>query len=313
MGSYPLGHKCVFHTLPPVGCASGGTQPRVYAVIFSQPEILHEQPVQLSPLVRRITANNPSMLTGPGTNTYLVGVNEIAVIDPGSNDPVHLDAILKACDGRLKWVIVTHTHADHSPGAKALHEATGAQLLGNLIEDEDQDPSFRPHRGFAHDEIFKTAEFSLRALLTPGHVENHICYLLEEEKLLFSGDHLMEGWTVVIIPPHGDMKDYLDSLQLLLNYPLAAIAPGHGHLIFEPVNEVNAVMRHRLMREAKVVRVLSQTRQGTLESLTPSVYDDVDAARHRIARYSLHAHLLKLQRDGKVQERADGWHWLTEK
>jgi glyoxylase-like metal-dependent hydrolase (beta-lactamase superfamily II) len=278
--------------------------------IFNQAAIAHERPVQLSPLVRRITANNPSLLTGPGTNTYLVGMQDIAVIDPGSDDPAHLDAILKACNGRLKWVLVTHTHPDHSPGAKALHEATGAELIGNLIEDEDQDPSFRPLRGFKHDEIFATDEFRLRALLTPGHVENHVCYLLEEENMLFSGDHLMEGWTVVIIPPHGDMKDYLDSLQLLLRYPIDAIAPGHGHLILDPVREINTVARHRLMREAKVERVLAEKQHGTLETLTPPVYDDVPVERHRIARYSLWAHLLKLQRDGKAQERADGWHWL---
>ena len=278
--------------------------------MFSQAEIIHEQAVQISPLVQRITVNNPSILTGPGTNTYLVGNKEIAVIDPGSDDPIHIDAILKACSGRLKWVLVTHTHPDHSPGAKALHEATGAELIGNLIEDEDQDPSFRPHRSFTHNEIFATDEFRLRALLTPGHVENHVCYLLESEELLFSGDHLMEGTTVVIIPPHGDMKDYIDSLQLLLQYPIAAIAPGHGKLLRDPVREIQAVTRHRLMREAKVERVLSELKQGTLDSLTPPVYDDVDPARHKIARYSLWAHLLKLQRDGKVQERADGWHWL---
>lgn len=278
--------------------------------MFSQAEIIHEQAVQISPLVQRITVNNPSILTGPGTNTYLVGNKEIAVIDPGSDDPIHIDAILKACSGRLKWVLVTHTHPDHSPGAKALHEATGAELSGNLIEDEDQDPSFRPHRSFTHNEIFATDEFRLRALLTPGHVENHVCYLLESEELLFSGDHLMEGTTVVIIPPHGDMKDYIDSLQLLLQYPIAAIAPGHGKLLRDPVREIQTVTRHRLMREAKVERVLSELKQGTLDSLTPPVYDDVDPARHKIARYSLWAHLLKLQRDGKVQERADGWHWL---
>lgn len=277
---------------------------------FNQAQIAHEKPVQLTPLVRRITASNASILTGPGTNTYLVGTKDIAVIDPGSDDPLHLDAIVKACNGRLKWVLVTHTHPDHSPGAKALHAATGAELIGNLIEDEDQDPSFRPHRGFSHNEIFATDEFRLRALLTPGHVENHICYLLENEQLLFSGDHLMEGTTVVIIPPHGDMKDYVDSLQMLLSYPIAAIAPGHGQLLLDPAREIQAVTRHRLMREAKVARVLSELRQGTLESLTPPVYDDVDPARHNIARYSLWAHLLKLQRDGKVQERADGWHWL---
>jgi glyoxylase-like metal-dependent hydrolase (beta-lactamase superfamily II) len=275
--------------------------------MFTQAAIVHEQPVQLSPRVRRITVNNPSVLTGPGTNTYLVGQREVAVIDPGSDDPVHIQAILDACAGRLKWVLVTHTHPDHSPGAKALREATGCELIGNLIVDEDQDPSFRPQRGFAHDEMLRTDEFTLRALLTPGHVENHICYLLEEEQLLFSGDHLMEGVTVVIVPPHGDMKDYLDSLQLLHSYPLAAIAPGHGSLMFDPHREIDAVIRHRLMREAKVVRVLGERGQGTLDTLTPPVYDDVDASRHPIARYSLWAHLLKLQRDGRVRELDGVW------
>ena len=278
--------------------------------MFNQAAIIYEQPVHLTPLVRRITVDNPSILTGPGTNTYLVGTRDIAVIDPGSADPRHIDAILQACQGRLKWVLVTHTHPDHSPGAKALREATGAELIGNCIQDEDQDPSFRPQRGFTHDELFATDEFRLRALLTPGHVENHICYLLEDEQLLFSGDHLMQGVTVVIIPPHGDMKDYLDSLRALLDYPIAAIAPGHGTLMLEPRAEIQQVIDHRLMRETKVATVLAQTRHGTLDSLTPPVYDDVPAERHAIARYSLWAHLLKLQRDGRAQERADGWHWL---
>lgn len=278
--------------------------------MFTQAAIVHEQPVQLSALVRRITVNNPGVLTGPGTNTYLVGQRDVAVIDPGSDDPVHIRAILDACAGRLKWVLVTHTHPDHSPGAKALRDATGCELIGNLIEDEDQDPSFRPQRSFSHDEIFRTGEFTLRALLTPGHVENHICYLLEDEQLLFSGDHLMEGVTVVIIPPHGDMKDYLDSLRMLHAYPLAAIAPGHGSLMFDPRREIDAVIRHRLMREAKVVRELVERGQGTLATLTPSVYDDVDASRHPIARYSLWAHLLKLQRDGRVREQGGVWCWI---
>lgn len=278
--------------------------------MFAQAPIIHEQAVQLSPLVRRITANNPGMLTGPGTNTYLVGNQDIAVIDPGSADRVHLDAILQACNGRLKWVIVTHTHPDHSPGAQALRDATGAELIGNLLHDEDQDPGFRPQRGFAHDEIFKTDEFTLRALLTPGHVENHICYLLEEEKLLFSGDHLMEGVTVVIIPPHGDMKDYLDSLHMLRDYPIDAIAPGHGEVILDPQREINSVSRHRQMRESKVLRVLADCKSGTLDTLTPPVYDDVDPARHKIARYSLWAHLEKLKRDGLVDEVGGTWHWL---
>jgi glyoxylase-like metal-dependent hydrolase (beta-lactamase superfamily II) len=278
---------------------------------FNQAEILHEQPVQLSPLVRRITADNPSIMTGPGTNTYLIGREQVAVLDPGLNEARHLDAILAACGDRLKWVIATHTHPDHSPGARELAAATGAVLLGNTIDDGDiQDTTFEPQRGFAHDDLFDTGEFRLRALLTPGHVANHVCFLLENEGLLFSGDHLMQGSTVVIIPPHGDMKDYLASLTMLNHYPITALAPGHGQLILDPQHEIRGVIAHRLQREAKVIEVMERLRDGTLDSLTPPVYDDVDPARHGIARYSLWAHLLKLEKEGRVAQRGDEWFWL---
>lgn len=260
-----------------------------------------EQVVELSALVRRITVNNPSMLTGPGTNTYLVGRERVAVIDPGTDAPDHIQAILDTCGDRLQWVIATHTHPDHSPGAAALAAATGAVVLGNVIDDGDvQDTTFRPARGFAHDELLQGSGFTLRALLTPGHVANHVCFLLEEEGLLFTGDHLMQGTTVVIIPPHGDMKEYLDSLEMLHRYPIKALAPGHGTLIQEPMAEIDGVIKHRLAREAKVVAAMEQAREGTLESLTPLVYDDVKPQLHPVAKYSLWAHLLKLEQDGRV-------------
>jgi glyoxylase-like metal-dependent hydrolase (beta-lactamase superfamily II) len=250
------------------------------------------------------------VMTGPGTNSYLIGREQIAVIDPGPLDDKQSDAILAACGDRLRWILTTHTHPDHSPGAQRLMAATGAQLLGNRIADDGrQDKAFNPSRGFAHDEIFATPEFHLRALSTPGHVGNHVCYLLEEERLLFTGDHIMQGSTVVITPPNGDMKDYLDSLRLLRNYPIDAFAPAHGQLILDPLGEIDALIKHRLSREAKAVEVLRRLRRGSLDELTPPVYDDVNPGLHPIARYSLWAHLIKLQKEGQVEENAGVWRW----
>lgn len=272
-------------------------------------DIVHGKPVRVSTHVRRLTADNIGPMTGPGTNTYLVGEKSVAVVDPGPAEPGHIEAILNACGDKLKWILATHTHPDHSPAAAILARETGAEVLGNKLTDNDgyQDDSFMPLRGFAHDEIFSTEEFTLRALHTPGHVDNHVCFLVEEDGLLLTGDHIMQGSTVVIIPPHGVMKDYIASLQLLLNYPLKAIGPGHGLIIDNPVDEVERLVAHRLGREAKVVETLCEVRRADLATLTSMVYDDVDPALHPIARLSLHAHLLKLESDGRVRRDDEDW------
>ncbi len=272
-------------------------------------EISHDHPVQLTERVSRLTASNAGMMTGPGTNTYLVGQRQIAIIDPGPADQAHIDRLLAAVGDRLKWILVTHTHPDHSPAAQALAAATGARVMGNKLVDNDgfQDDSFAPAHSFAHDECLVTDEFTLRALLTPGHVGNHICYLIEEDGLLLTGDHTMQGSTVVIIPPHGDMQDYITSLKLLLDYPLTAMGPGHGLLIDNPAEEIRQLIDHRLGREEKVVAGLRQSGKALLDELVPVVYADVDVSLHPIARYSLWAHLIKLQKDGRVEQRDDQW------
>lgn len=279
--------------------------------LFTLADIVHYQAVQISPLVRRLTAGNSGVMTGPGTNSYLVGREKLALIDPGPIDEQHIEAILQACAGRLRWILVTHTHRDHSPAAKIIAERTGAEVYGNILEsDGRQDETFEPLCGFEHNDIFTTDEFNLRVLYTPGHVGNHLCYLLEGEKLLFTGDHMMQGTTVVIIPPSGDMKLYIESLQLLLNYPIAALAPAHGQLMLNPELEIKKLIKHRLLREAKVINALQRIPDSSLEDLTPLVYDDTLPQLHQIARFSLLAHLLKLQKENRVAENDGHWRLL---
>lgn len=268
----------------------------------------HGEVVTLSPLVRRIVAPNPGPMTGHGTNTYLIGQDEVAVLDPGPAIESHIDAILAAAGDRLRWIVCTHTHPDHSPGAAVLAAKTGAQLVGRTTEDDQhQDLSFVPDWSIDQDEVVSAAGWDLRAIRTPGHVDNHVCYLLEQEGMVFAGDHIMNGSTVVIIPPGGNMKHYIESLEKLLDYSVSSIAPGHGDLIPDCRAEVTKLVRHRLMREAKVVSGLERVGPADMDTLVQAVYDDVDPSLHPWAKLSLLAHLLKLDADGRAAN--DGDHW----
>ncbi|MGI8793995.1 MAG: MBL fold metallo-hydrolase [Acidimicrobiales bacterium] len=252
----------------------------------------------LSPLVRRIIAPNPGVMTGPGTNTYLVGIDEIAVIDPGPADESHLDAIVGCGGDLIRWILVTHTHSDHSPGAAGLKErlGDGVEVLGFDARD-----GFVPDRSINEGFTIEATEFRLTTIHTPGHASNHLCYVIEEERLLFSGDHIMNGSTVVIAPPDGDMSAYLASLERIKKRRLRAIAPGHGALIEEPKAKIDEYIKHRLAREAMVASALADAGKATVEELVPAVYRDVDEALYPIARYSLWAHLRKLADDGKAR------------
>ena len=274
--------------------------------------------VRLSAKVVRITAPNPGAMTGPGTNTYLVGGGERwTAIDPGPASAEHLQALLHALaalPGRLERILVTHTHRDHSPGAVALSQATGAPVWGRVADHADwQDGSFSPAYTPQHGERFAAGAAegaaTLRVIHTPGHASNHLCYLLEEEKLLFTGDHVMQGSTVVINPPDGDMAAYLSALQLLLQEPLDWLAPGHGFLVAQPHAVLRGLIAHRLKREAKVLQALKGVGEGegALEDLLPQVYDDVPAALHPVAARSLLAHLLKLQAEGAALLQGGRW------
>ena len=265
-------------------------------------------PVDLTPRVRRITAPNSGPMTGPGTNSYLIGHERIALVDPGPAIESHIDALIATVGDRLHWIFVTHTHRDHSPAAKAVAAATGAELIGNIIPNDGfQDPTFVDARAVADDECLSTDEFSLRAVHTPGHVSNHVCYLVEQDRMLITGDHVMGGSTVVIIPPAGDMAHYIRSLKRMLDYDLKNLAPGHGDLIEAPHDEARRLIAHRLKRERKVSDVLAVAGPCPISTLVPVVYDDVDQSLHGMAAKSLHAHLLKLVSDGRASVDDEVW------
>ncbi|MGI1678556.1 MAG: MBL fold metallo-hydrolase [Cellvibrionaceae bacterium] len=251
-------------------------------------------------------------MTGPGTNTFLIGTDDITVVDPGPLIDSHVEAILSAGDGKIKRVVVTHTHPDHSPSAKPIALATGAELIGSVIQDDGhQDRSFEPTIELKHCEniVVKNNEYTLKPLHTPGHVGNHFCFWLAEDKMLFTGDHIMQGTTVVIIPPSGDMADYIRSLKLLLDYDIELLAPAHGHLMGEAHAVVQEIIDHRLGREEKVVAALKNFPNTTLDKLMETVYADVDKRLFQIAKLSLWAHLLKLEKDKRAVKHAEN-HWL---
>ncbi len=257
--------------------------------------IVHEVASALSPYIRRIVADNPGAMTGPGTNTYLVGIDEIAVIDPGPDDDTHLDTIAGCGGDRIRWILLTHTHADHSPGAEALRKRTGAEICA--FDDRDGVPV---DRTLADGDFIEATEFRIRAIHTPGHASNHLCYFLEEERTLFSGDHIMNGSTVVIAPPDGDMAAYLESLEKVRLKRLRAIAPGHGHLITEPYEKIDEYVAHRLEREAQVLAAVQEAGTTTIDEIVAQLYPALIEELVPRAKQSVHAHLRKLVDDGKV-------------
>jgi glyoxylase-like metal-dependent hydrolase (beta-lactamase superfamily II) len=253
-------------------------------------------------------AGNAGMMTGPGTNTYLLGEAEIAVLDPGPDDAEHLESILAAAGAPIRWVVVTHTHRDHSPLAAELARRTGATLIGlPPPRDGRQDESFMPQRRPADGERLILGDLELTAIHTPGHASNCVCYFLAPERLLLTGDHVLEGVSPVILPPDGNMGDYLHSIDKLFAYDFEKIAPGHGDLMDRGKKVLEALRAHRLAREDKVLLNVSKLREASLDALIPVVYDDVPSDRHQWARLTLQAHLIKLAHEGRVSELNGIW------
>ena len=267
-------------------------------------------PKQITPLVRRITAGNPGMFTGPGTNTYLIGDEEVTVIDPGPALHEHIEVIIQA-SANIKQILLTHTHPDHSPGTRLLQDNIDVPVFALITENsKDQDITFTPERILIDGEIIANEYYSIEVIHTPGHASNHLCYLLKDEKLLFTGDHIMDGSTVVIASPDGSMQDYIDSLAKLKEYDLNKIAPGHGELIDEPYAVVDWIIKHRFERESKVIDVLKQHNSGDLNTLVKDIYADVDSMLHPVAKWSLESHLIKLMDEGVVTRKNDKFFYI---
>ncbi len=264
--------------------------------------------VELAAGVRRVLAPNPSMMTGPGTNTYLLGEKQVAVLDPGPAITAHIENILAKSTGSIQWILVTHTHPDHSPGVLELADRTGAEVLGILAPaGEYQDKTFAPTRELGDGDVLETDEFHLEAVHTPGHASNHLCYRHVQLNWLFTGDHVIDGSTVVIDPPDGNMKHYIESLRRCKNLACDALAPGHGELIQDPNSAIDWIIEHRLEREAKVVAAIEANPNLTTHELVPHVYDDVDPKLHGWAERSLLAHVLKLESDGVARSSDGRW------
>ncbi len=270
-----------------------------------------EEIIQVTPLVKRITAGNSSVFTGPGTNTYIIGDKEdLTVVDPGPAIKDHIEAIVSS-SLNLNRIVVTHTHLDHSPGVSLLQDMVDIPAYGLLTEStRHQDATFKPNGILSHGDVIEAKDHTLEVIHTPGHASNHLCFLLKEEKLLFTGDHIMNGSTVVISPPDGNMQDYLDSLRMLKEYDLKTIAPGHGDLLQDPHSVAEWIIKHRLEREEKVIQAIKEETSGNPDTLVEKVYGDVDASLFPIAKWSLEAHLIKLLNEKKVRKEDNQFVWI---
>lgn len=271
-------------------------------------EIVPGEPVEIAAGVIRLTAPNPGTMTGPGTNTYILGREQFTVLDPGPDHQEHIDRLLELTGGVIDQVIVTHTHPDHSPAVATLKAETGCRVFGLQPPDgAGQDQTFCPDNEPGHGDLIVTGAGTLKTIHTPGHASNHLCFALMDQQLLFSGDHIMQGSTVVINPPDGDMKAYIESLYELLAEPVKFIAPAHGFLMGQPGVVIDYLITHRLAREHKIERVLQTAGPANLKAITARAYDDVPQALHGVASRSALAHLLKLEADRKAAREGEAW------
>jgi len=264
---------------------------------------------EVAPGVRRLVAPNPGRMTGPGTNTYLIGVHRVVILDPGPAIDVHIDRLTEAVAGAVvEAIAVTHTHLDHSPAAGPLARALGAPRVGLRPRWPDhQDPGFVPDQLAIDGLVLQTDAGPLVSIETPGHASNHVCWWLRSLGMIFTGDHILGTTSPVISPPDGDLAAYLRSLERLTTVEATHLAPAHGPLLAEPERVIDALLRHRRAREARVLECLSKLAPSRLDALLVEVYRDVDHGLHDVARHSLLAHLLKLRDEGRVL--LDHEHW----
>ncbi len=272
---------------------------------------------QLAPGIRRVIANNPGPFTFHGTGTYILGTGKVAVIDPGPNDEAHIDAILAGLPGEeVSHILVTHTHMDHSPGCRPLQAETGAptyaygphgagKIEQGVQVEEGGDMDFEPDHLVTHGDIIQGEDWTVECVYTPGHTSNHLCFALQEQKALFTGDHVM-GWsTSIISPPDGDMADYMQSLELLLGRDDDIYWPTHGPSIIDPKTHVQAYIDHRLEREQQILACIDQ---GThqIREMVPLMYRDTPEFMYPAAARSVLAAMENLVRKEQVVVQGEG-------
>ncbi|HXJ02123.1 MAG TPA: MBL fold metallo-hydrolase [Micropepsaceae bacterium] len=274
-------------------------------------EAPYERLVPVGPRIRRLLTNNPGPFTFKGTSVAIIGEGNVAVIDPGPDDPAHLAALKEALKGEtVTHILVTHTHRDHSPAARALKEWTGAPTYGfgphgagrteqAIVVEEGGDRDFVPDIKVTDGAVIEGAGFSLECVHTPGHTSNHMCYALREEKALFVGDHVMAWSTTVVAPPDGDMGDYLASLRKLLARDDAIYWPTHGGPVRDPKNFVAAYLAHRLARETQILAALKDG-IGGIPEIVDRIYVGLDPWLKPAACLSVLAHLLHLLNTGRA-------------
>lgn len=267
---------------------------------------------QLSPLVRRVVCNNPGPFTFTGTNTYIIGTGNVAVIDPGPSNQDHIDALMEALKGEtVTHIFISHTHMDHSPGAEPLKAKTGAKICGygphgggtkhtDVAQEIGGDRIFSPDIEVRNGDVFRGDNWTIECVHTPGHTSNHMCYALREEKMLFVGDHVL-GWSTSIVgPPDGDMHDYMDSLDQLLKRDDVVYWPGHGPAIENPKKFVGSYIAHREERERQIEDCLKQDIHF-IKEMVPAMYSDIDSRLLPAAAVSIYSQMLRMVKLGRVK------------
>ena len=263
----------------------------------------------IAPGVVRLIAPNPGPMTGPGTNSYVVGTGPCAIIDPGVNDDDHLDALVAAAPGEIVAVLVTHAHPDHTGGARRLAERLGVAVHAHATPLRGvRDKAFHADRFMADGDRVALGDITLEAIHTPGHAADHLCFLWRETGLLFAGDTVMADVTVVILPPDGGMTAYLESLTRLRALPIKQIAPGHGRMLDDALVVLAQIVEHRLAREAQVREALADSDDATTaDAIAARLYPDLDPRLRGMAAAQVESHLLRLAELGQAQATGDGW------
>jgi glyoxylase-like metal-dependent hydrolase (beta-lactamase superfamily II) len=273
-------------------------------------------PIQLEPLVTRVLAPNASPYTYSGTQTHFVGTTDLAIIDPGPDDPAHIAALLDVVAGRpVTAIVITHHHRDHSPASRPLAATTGAPIVGPrahhvaddaLALDAAFDADYAPDRVLEEGDTVSGDGWTLRAIATPGHTSNHLAYALPESGALFSGDHVM-GWaTSVVSPPDGDMGDYMASLDKLMGRDDRVYYPGHGEAVDNPQRLVRGMLGHRKQREGQILRLLREAPMA-IPAMTARMYVGLDPRLLGAAERSVLAHLYDLRHRALVEEEGNAW------